>query len=284
MCQSLGVPLFIVYSYLSVIILSLIISFSVLLKNPKHPLNRNAFYFIFILGLWTAVDLARWTVRDVQENYLFFRLSYLINLFFLFFLFFSYKVVGEKLSRRKKTVLALPALATVFAMAGNFGIGQVDAVTCAYQLGWLIFPSIFICLTYSVWASVILLKKYHHPLVHYKTKLQIRTLIFTIMVTILWGIAYQVVDIFNAARAWNIEISPYLILGNLFFLAMIVFNIIEYDLFDFDIPPRKWFAFSIISVIFFGMFFLALTPMVYAILLIFYLVVIWVFWGKGNVQ
>lgn len=104
------------------------------------------------------------------------------------------------------------------------------------------------------------------------------------MVTILWGIAYQVVDIFNAARAWNIEISPYLILGNLFFLAMIVFNIIEYDLFDFDIPPRKWFAFSIISVIFFGMFFLALTPMVYAILLIFYLVVIWVFWGKGNVQ
>ncbi|MFA6159476.1 MAG: histidine kinase N-terminal 7TM domain-containing protein [Parcubacteria group bacterium] len=279
MCQ-FETPLLVIYSYISVIILSLITAFSILYKNKKHSLNWNAFYFIFIIALWTAGALAQWLVHDIQIIFLFFRLSYLLVFFFLFFLYFSFDFVDEKLSQKRKIIFALPFLVTVFSVIGGYGIGSVEPKYCDYTLGWLAYYNLFVGLAYSVGAIIVLMKKYKQPLVSYKIKLQIGILILAISFFILWNMAYEVIYVFSLIKKTEIEISPYCILGNLFFIILMIFNIIEYDLFDFDITPGKWFAFSIFSIIFLGMFFLSLTPTFYLTLLIVYIAVIWVFWGK----
>lgn len=279
MCQ-FQTPFFIYYSYVSVILIAFIGAFSILLKNPKQSLNRNAFLFLFIVALWTAGDLVQWVTRDAQTSYLFLRLSYLVDFFFLFFLYFAYDVVGEKLSGKKKWLFAWPAFLTAFLVAGNFGIGQVEPEHCNYGLGWLIYYSLPIDLFYAVWAVAVMIKKYRHSLVYYKTKLQIGVLVFAIMSFVLWNVAYEAVDIFSMAGKLDIEISPYFILGNLLFLALVAFAVVEYDLFDFETLPRKWFTFAILSVVFGGMLLLTLTPMFYLFLGVFYAIVIWLFWGK----
>ncbi|HCU70714.1 MAG TPA: hypothetical protein DIC35_03080 [Candidatus Moranbacteria bacterium] len=279
MCE-FETPLFIIYSYSSVIILSLIIAFSILLKNPKHSLNRSAFYFISILALWTMGDLVQWLTRNVQISEFFLRLSNLVDFFFLFFLYFAYALIGKDLNWKKKLIFALPIFITVFLVVGNYGMGNVEPLYCDYDSGWVIYYSLFIDLVYSVWASAILIKEYLRPLAFYKTKLQIKVLVFTIISFILLNIAYETVDIFRVMDKLNIEISPYYVLVNLFFLVLMIFNIIEYDLFEFSSVPRRWFAFSVLSVIFLGMFFLSLTPLFYFILLIFYIMIIWMFWGR----
>lgn len=279
MCQ-FETPLLVIYSYVSVIILSLINAFSILYKNKKHSMNQNAFYFIFIIALWTAGDLVQWLTHDMKISFFFFRLSYLLVFFFLFFLYFSFDFVDEKLSQKRKIIFALPLLVTVFSVAKGYGIGSVEPKSCDYTLGWLAYYSLFVSLMYFFGAVIVLMKKYKQPLISYKTKLQIRILVLAIVFFISWNMAYELIDIFSIIEKTEIEISPYCILGNLFFIILIIFNIIEYDLFDFDIIPGKWFAFAVFSVIFLGMFFLSLTPTFYLTLLIVYIAVIWVFWGK----
>jgi hypothetical protein len=248
--------------------------------NPKHPSNRNAFYFILAIALWTIGDLIQWEATVPIIGYIFNRLSYLADFFFLFFLYFSYYFVGENLTAKKRIILALPLLLTLISVIGGFGVGTFEKDTCGYDVDWYIFPSLFLNLAYSVWASSVLLKKYRRPSVYYNMKSQIRVLVFAIMFFVLWSLAYEAVDVFSVMEEVGIEISPYFILGNLFFISLIAFAIIEYDLFDFGLIPRKWFAFAILSAIFGGMFFLSLTPMLYLFLLLFYVGTIWVFWGK----
>lgn len=279
MCQ-FETPLFIYYSYIAVIAIASISAFSILLKNPKQSLNRNAFLFLSVLALWTAGDLVQWVTRDAQTSYLFLRLSYLIDFFFLFFLYFAYDLAGEKLSGKKKLMFAWPAFLTAVLVAGNFGVGSVEPKYCNYDSGWLIFYSLPIDLFYCAWATAVMIKKYRHSPVYYKTKLQIGVLVFAIMSFVLWNVAYESVDIFRMPGKLDIEISPYFILGNLFFLALVAFAIIEYDLFNFGILPRKWFTFAILSVVFGGMLLLTLTPMFYLFLGVFYAAIIWLFWGK----
>ena len=279
MCQ-IDAPLFIIYSYVSVIIIALVTSFSIFLSDKKNPLNRNAFYFISIIVLWTIGDLIQWTTDNARISYVFFRLSYLMDFFYLFFLYFSYAMAGEELSWKKKLMFALPLSLTVFAVVKGYAIGSVNLETCEYALGWYIYPSLFLNLIYAIWASAVLLKKYFNPFIWHNKKRQIKILVISIMTFVSWSIFYEALDVFRIAEKMQIDISPYFILGNLFFMALMIFAIIEYDLFDFRILPRKWFAFAVLSVIFWGMFFLTLAPIFYSILLIFYVAVIWIFWGK----
>jgi hypothetical protein len=279
MCPT-DVPLFIVYSYSSVIILGLVVAISILFKNKEHSVNRNAFYFMLAIVLWTLGDLVQWETTSPLVSYVFSRLSYLADFIFLFILYFAYDFVGEKLIWKKKLIFALPLFLTVFAVAGGFGVGTYDSSTCITNVGWYIFPSLIFNVGYAIWASCILLKGYRNTLVRYSNKSQIRLLVFAIMFSVLWSVAYEIIDVLNVVTDIGIEISPYFILGNLIFIVLIAFNIIEYDLFDFGVLPRKWFSFSIVSLIFIGMFFLALTPIFYFISLLFYIGIIWLFWGK----
>lgn len=279
MCPT-DVPLFIVYSYSSVIILGLIVAISILLKNKEHSVNRNAFYFMLAIVLWTLGDLVQWETTSPLVSYVLSRLSYLADFIFLFILYFAYDFAGNKLTWKNKLIFALPLFLTILAVVGGFGVGTYDPNACVTDVGWYIFPSLILNVGYAIWASVILLKGYRNTLVQYNNKSQIRLLIFTIMFSVLWGVAYETVDVLSVVTDIDIEISPYFILGNLIFIVLIAFNIIEYDLFDFGVLPRKWFSFAIVSLIFMGMFFLALTPVFHFISFMFYVGIVWLFWGK----
>ncbi|MFZ2193417.1 MAG: hypothetical protein WAV31_04205 [Candidatus Moraniibacteriota bacterium] len=276
MCQ-IETPPFIFYSYISTIILSLITAFSVIYKKMKYSLNRNAFYFILIIALWTVGDLILWIARYSSINQVLYRSSYLIDSFFIFFLYFAYDFAGEKLSQKRKLIFALPLFVTIFSVISGYGIGHMENDTCIYKPGWLIYYSLPFNLIYSIWASVVLIRKYKDPILLYRTKSQIKPLVLAIMFFVLWTIVYEVMNILSEMKKLNIEISSYFVLGNLFFITLIIFNIAECDLFEFKLIARKWFILVVFSIIFFGMFFLSLVPMFYLILLIFYIVTVWVF-------
>lgn len=279
MCQSQA-PLFILYSYISVIILSLATALSILFRDKKCSTNRNAFYFILVIILWTIGDLVQWTANDPLTIFIFMRLSYLADFFFLFFLYFAYDLVEKELSWKKKLLFALPLLSTLIAVFGGFGVGNFDQNACYYDIGWYIFPSLFLNLVYSIWASIILIKKYPYDLGCYKSKSQVRMLVFAIMFFVLWNLAYEAIDVLNVTTGPGFDISSYFILGNLFFVFLIAFCVIEYDLFDFGVVPRKWLMFTITSVIFGGMFILSQDKIFSALLVIFYVSIVWMFWRK----
>lgn len=279
MCQ-FETPLFVIYSYISLIALSFVLAFSILGKNFRHPLNRNAFCFMLLLGLWTVGDLVQWTTHDPKINYLFFRLSYLIDFFFLFFIYFSYALAGRKITRRQSILFALPFVPIIIAVVGNIGLGSVDQ-NCDYESGWFIWFGLILDVIYAIWASMILVNKYRQPSTHYLVILQIRLLIFAIMFFALWNMAYEIVDFWSIANEWGIDISPYFILGNLSFVLLLIYNIVEYEMFSFESLPRHWFAFAVLSCIFLGMFVLANTLTVHLFVGVFYLGAIWLFWENS---
>ncbi len=145
MCQ-FETPIFIYYSYILVFILSIITGLVILLKDKKHPMNRNAFYFIAIIALWIANDFVQWTVHDLKINMFSARISYLSNFVILFYLYFVYYFTYTPISQKKKKLLAIPliisGLITLFSDF-HFVISDFNPETCDY------IPGINIYITYD---------------------------------------------------------------------------------------------------------------------------------------
>jgi len=258
MCE-FETPLFIYYSYISAIIVSLITGFLILLKDRKHPVNRNAFYFIMIIVLWIIGDLFQWTIHSKESNMFFAKISLFFTTIYLFFLYFSYHFSGQKINWKQKIKYALPLIPLILLIPTKYNI-KIFNNECDYAHGIIIYYVYFLELLYTAWASCVLVKYYREAKGEYEIKAQIRVLVSAIWIFAILSIAYEEVGIISVLNNSFIEISPYFIVSNLFFISLIAFAIIKKDLFKFSETLLDWFTVFLWSLLFAGLFIFAESP------------------------
>lgn len=237
MCQ-FETPVFIYYAYSTVFLLSLVTGLIILLKNPRHSINRNAFYFILVIILWIINDFIQWVLHDVGINMFLGRISYLASFVNLFFLFFAYHFTYTPISKKKKLIISIPYLIAV-AVSIFADIKYVnpyfDVRTCnVSDAGPIIFYLYLLGIIYSVWATFILLRYYRNRIIPMVTRSQIKVLISAIWFFVGWNIFYEEIGRIGFLNGYFSEISPHFILGNLFFVSLIAFAIIKKDLFELN--------------------------------------------------
>ena len=260
MCE-FETPNFVYYSHIAVIILSLITGFSILFKNRKHPMNRNAFYFILIIALWTLDDLLWWNIHDVRINMFVSRTSVMSDLIFPFFLFFSYHFTHTKITLKKKIIFLVPYFILIILAFTKYNFEVYDVTDCNYAHSKIMYAYLFFFeFFYVVWATYILAKYYRDPINPIITRWQTRILILAIWLFVAWGVIYELIDRTSFLSDNYIDTTPHFIIGNLFFVSLIAFAIIKRDLFEFDSTFLDWFTVFLWSVVFAGLFIFATSP------------------------
>ena len=158
MCE-FETPNFVYYSYTAVIILSLITGFLILSRNMKHPMNRNAFYFILIIALWTVNDFIWWTVHNVLVNMFAARISVMADLIFPFFLFFSYHFTNTKITLKNKLFFLAPYFLLIILAFTKYNFEVYDVSDCNYAHSRFMYAYLFFFeFFYASWATYVLIK------------------------------------------------------------------------------------------------------------------------------
>ena len=276
MCE-FETPSFVYYSHTVVIILSLITGFLILTRNPKHPMNRNAFYFIFILALWVLNDLVIWTTHDVKWNMFFNRISYLADFAVLFFLYFAYHFTRMKINFRKKILLAIPYVVLAVLAHTKLAFTDFNYENCDYTSGPLMFYLYLLDFIYISFATCIFMRSYRDKIIPLVTKVQIKILICASWFFVLWVIVYEEIGRISSLNGKNFDITPYFLIGNLLFVSLIAFAMIKKDLFEYRNVPLDWFTVFLWSLLFAGFFIFATSPFVIIMCTVAYAVLMVVF-------
>lgn len=278
MCQ-FYTPSFIYYSYISVLILSIITAFIILLKDIKHPINRNAFYFIMIIALWIFLDLSQWMIHDVGINMLIGKIAVLTYFVFLFFLYFSYAFARIAIDLKKKILFALPYVPVLALIFTKYNIQYFNYSSCDYSYHpAMAFYLYFLALFYTIWSIIILRRHYKNPITPYQERSQSKVLIFAVSFFALWGIFYEEIGRVSLLNGSHIDITPHFVCGNLFFVSLIAFAINKNDLFEFNEIPRTWLIIAIWSFIFLLMLMFPMSATSTIICASFYIALMIVFW------
>ena len=271
-------PIFVYYSYISVIILSLITGFLILSKDKKHLINRNAFYFILVISFWILADFLRKIVPSLSLNLFIGRMETLVGFAALFFLFFSYHFTRTPISFKKKVLLSLPFLVLIPLVSTDFNLRIFNAENCKFVDGPLVFYVYGIIIIYTGMALLNLFRKLNDPITPYQMKSQLRILISSAAFFAVWNIVNEEVSRISTLGNNSIEIAPYFVVGNLFFVSMIAFSIIKKNLFEFRNVLTIGFTLFIWTGIFFLLIFFSANPQMTIISIVAYVALLIIFW------
>lgn len=277
MCQ-FDTPNFIYYSYAVVFALSLITAFSILYRDIKHPVNRDAFFVVFFMALWIISDLAQWVVHNVAWNLFFARLTVLFSFIFLFFLYFSFEFTRRRFSFREKIVYAIPFFAIFPFVFTDLNVWTRDAGSCDFIEGPLFFYSYIVNAIYACFSTKILFEKYKDLATPHQVRSQIRILIIALWFAWIWITFFEEIFRISMLRGSAIDISPYFVVGILFFISLIAFAIIKSDLFNFNTVPTETFSIIIWSAIFMSLLFFQENILSMLISAILYVILLLIFW------
>jgi hypothetical protein len=277
MCQ-FDTPNFIYYSYIAVFILTLLTAFSILYRDLKHPANRDAFIFILLIAFWILDDFAQWTIHSIELNLFFARISILFSFIFLFFLFFAYSFARKRINIAQKWVMAIPFVLMIPLAFTGYNARIFSASTCDFVEGPLIFYSYILNAVYAAWATKILIEKYQDLTTPRQLRSQIKILIWALWFAWIWIAVFE--EIFRISMLNNMvfDISPYFIIGDLFFVSLIAFAIIKCDLFNFNTVPTGAFTYVLWTAIFVSILFFEVNMLFTLVAAIFYVILLLIFW------
>ncbi len=275
----LDTPLFVYYSHIAVFVLCLLTAILILVHDHQKASNRNAFYFILIMALWTADVFGQWAVKDIFWNLVINKISFMADFIVLFFLYFSYHLVRKNITIKQKFIFAIPYI-ILAASPFIFNIfSYYDPETCSYNASPIImFYLYFLDIIYASWATYILVKNRNNSNCNILVPFQIKILIPAIWFFVIWGIFYEEIYRISFSLGSLIDNTPYFIIGNLFFVSLIAFAIIRKELFEFPAVPTTQFAIVIWTLIFLGLIFFYANLTLIILAVIFYAILMYIFW------
>ena len=109
-------------------------------------------------------------------------------------------------------------------------------------------------------------------------KSQLRILISSAAFFAVWNIVNEEVSRISTLGNNSIEIAPYFVVGNLFFVSMIAFSIIKKNLFEFRNVLTIGFTLFIWTGIFFLLIFFSANPQMTIISIVAYVALLIIFW------
>lgn len=268
------------YSFSIVFILSLIVSFSLLLNDRKSPVNKSAFAFLFIISLWVGDNIILASVHNIKIYFFADQLSMLLVFFPLYFLYFAHYFSGKELSRKKKIIIALPLVPIVVLLFTKYNVYPIDASKCNDGEGLLHWYAYLVAIIYAIWAIILFLKKYRDKATSYQVKNQIKILIISIIYIVLWIIISLIIGNYTRSRGNIIdeEITSFSLLGIMFFISLLSFAITKYSLFKFKITSTKALVTILWMILLVMLFFINKSIAYSVVAFILYSILLLIFW------
>lgn len=268
------------YSFSIVFILSLIVSFSILLNDRKNQVNKNAFAFLFIISLWVGDNIILGTVHNIKIHLFANQLSMLLIFFLLYFLYFAHYFSEKELSRKKKIILALPIVPIVALLFTKYNVYLIDASRCNEGEGWLNWYAYLVAVIYAIWSIALFLEKYRDKSTSYQVRNQIKILIISIAYIVLWTILFLIIGNYTRSRGNIIdeEITSFSLLGVMFFISLISFAITKYWLFKFRITSTKALVTILWMILLIMLFFINKSIAYSVVAFILYSILLLIFW------
>lgn len=268
------------YSFIIVFILSLVVSFSILINDRKNPVNRNIFFFLLVFSLWIGDTVLTWYIKNITVNFLLEELTTLLVMAMLFFLYFSYYFSGIELTTKKKLLLTLPFFPIIALVFSDYNFVILKASDCTFDNGSLIWYVYLVGISYTIWSVVILIRKYKDADTTPRVKNQIKILMIASVFIVFWIILFNIIG--NYAISKNIDIeeqtTSFFMLGIMFFISLLAFAITRYSLFRFNIVSTKALITVVWMVLLVMMFLIGGGAAYLASAFILYSILLLIFW------
>jgi signal transduction histidine kinase len=219
------------YTHAPAFLVSLLLSFIVLMVDKKNPVNRNLFVFIFSFCLWIVNDFFQLLVSHSSIKLFLGKIAILESIALLFFLFFSYALVGKDLSFKKKALFSIPFLPILVLMFTKYNAVLIDQKSCNIQFGILYWYIYVFLLFYMVWSVRVLFARSKSNSVDDKLKKQFSAIMKGIIFGILWFVLFIALMEWAATNgyAWGDSVFMFTPVGMIVFMGFLAFAITQYQ-------------------------------------------------------
>jgi len=244
MCN-FDVPQLLFYTHIPTLIIGLLLGFFIFMSDKKNPINRNLSIFIVFLCFWIISDLLPWLSFSVAVNLFFVRILPLVSLSLVFFLYFTYALLGEKISIKRKIIYVVPYIPFIMLLFSNYNAYVTNANTCDSGYGPLIWYVSLINLTYTFFAAFKIFKHYKKININNKEKNQSKIIIYSIAFIILWFLTITIL-----ANAYsNEEIYLLTPIGIVVFIGLLAYAITKYQFLNLKLIAAQVLTYSIWALI-----------------------------------
>ena len=155
---------FIYYSHLFPLVVSLIFTTFVFFKNPRFLATRWLLVTILLLSLWLFFDLILWATEDPSFTMFFWSIVNMIEpMIYAGILFFIYAFVdGKSISFKEKLIVLGLLLPVVVLTPTSFNLSFYDLTNCWREAieGPLPYYSYFIETIFILWIVIFGLRKF----------------------------------------------------------------------------------------------------------------------------
>src|SRR3989344_8683541 len=184
---------FIYYSHLTPLVLSLLIGFFVILKNPRQLVVRILFFATLLFSAWAFFDLVVWATDRPHLTIFFWSLINLIEPFIYATLlyFLQVFVTGKDISVLKKILITLPLLPVLVLAFTSYNLVGFDLSNCDRDAteGPLAYYIYFIQVFYVLWITVFAIESFKKASTQQlKSQVAIASLgVLLFLLTFSWG-------------------------------------------------------------------------------------------------
>jgi signal transduction histidine kinase len=241
-------PTLLFYSYIPIIIISLLFGFFVLFKDGRSLKGKLIWLISFSFTLWVLNILVQWIAAPVALVHFAWELTALFEvLIFTFSVYFSMVFVKEQdISFRQKIVLFSPLLATCALLPTYFNAKDFDLANCQSDLGYLwiaIYALEIISVLFVVMYGIVKTKQL--GLERKRNKQIIYTLsgvALFLMIFSLSNIVGQVTQVY--------EINLVGPIGMVLFLSILTYTIIKYKTFNIKLIGAQALVVALTALVF----------------------------------
>lgn len=246
------VPSLLYYSHIPIILISIIVSLFVLIKDNKSLLSKALATPLVLFSIWLILDLITWTSNssdNIMFVWSFFGILFvLINFFFLRFLyiFIDNKEIPFNVSFIT-IILLLPIIfltTSVFNLT-NFDLSLCSAIEGEYFLNYYYFVGILI----FIYMCIFVVNRYFKS-----DNFNKRKVLFTGIGTIIFlflffstGVIVTVLQYLNLANDYQVE--QYGFFPIIIFIIMLAYTVIKYKVFNIKLLAVQSLVFGLAFLI-----------------------------------
>lgn len=225
MCNS--APQLLYYTYIPVLVVTLILGFLVFLSDRKNLSSRLFFLLSISTSLWIFFTMMTWQSVNLGSVEIFDKLSIIGIIVPAIFLYFSYVFPdGKNIPTKKAILIFLPLLPFIFLAWTSLNIESIDSSTsdCESVVGplYYLIPVVFIL--YCLWSGAVLVKKFKSG--NNQVKKQIKLVLVGFVLFIVWATITNVI----AQLVGPDNLSFFGPIGGMIFMSFVAYAIIKYQL------------------------------------------------------
>lgn len=239
------VPHLLYYSHIPTMIIALFVGGFVLVKT-RSLAGKITFAISLSFVVWMVADLFTW--MDVNSTHIMFWWSvtnvvaiipHILGLYFIYVF-----IDGRDVSWKIKFVLSVLFFPLVVFMASEWNLQNFDINTCEAQEGYYNVYSYIVTIVVSLWILAVVINRYFRAASDVRKKVAILA-----CGVLIYIISDFVVGILVAQGFFSYEIQMYGLVGNVIFIVILAYLIVQYGAMDIKLARAQALVWSLIFLI-----------------------------------